>query len=424
MGSWVGLVALSLAVYDHTHSTLAVSGLLLAWQALPAFVVPAVVARIEISTRRGTLSWLYIFEAAVTAGLAVVLWHFWLPAVLLLAAVDGTAALAANSLLRAEVARVARVGVAAEAGRSSESHEALVRDAERKANAAMNVAFSVSFVTGPVLAGLVVASAGAPAALFIDVGTFLACAVMLLDLYPHIEEEGADSIRARLQAALAHVRAVPALRTLLLVDAVALVLVQAGSPIEVTYVKSTLHGGDGGYGLLVSAWGAGAVLASVVFVRATRRPLGLMLSAGMCALGVAFLGYAVAPTLALACLAALVGGSGNGLDWPSLISLVQQLTPKHLHGRMMGATESLGSVTMAVGLPLGGVLVAVSSTRVAFLILGVGTLITTGVLARLTLLGRRRITVESPDGAPRDSVAPPGDPSHASGLLPREPSHE
>jgi len=431
LGSWVGLVALSLAVFDHTHSALAVAALLLAWQALPAFLVPAVVARVEVSKRRGTLSGLYFLEAGATAALAVLLWHFWLPALLLLAALDGTAALAANSLLRAEVARVARGQVPSAAGADGrgDSRDEAVHEAERKANAALNVAFSISFVTGPVLAGVVVAGAGAPAALFIDVGTFLICGALLLDLYPHVEDAGGDSVRARLRAAWAHINAVPSLRALLLVDAVALILVQAGSPIEVVYVKSTLHGGDSGYGLLVTAWGAGAVLASVVFAGSGRRPLRVMLSAGIFALGAAFVGYAAAPSLALGCLAAFVGGAGNGLDWPSLISLVQRLTPKHLHGRMMGATESLGSLTMAVGLPLGGALVALSSPRAAFLILGSATLVIAAVLVRLTAVGLEPAPEEEPDTGPLDApplgAPPPSSQAiRASGLLPHEPSPE
>ncbi len=117
LGSWVGLVALSLAVYDHTHSALAVAALLFAWQALPAFLVTAVVARVEASKRGSELSALYTFEGIITAALAVLLWHFWLPAVLVLALLDGTAALAANSLLRAEVAtRRARTGARSTAG--------------------------------------------------------------------------------------------------------------------------------------------------------------------------------------------------------------------------------------------------------------------------------------------------------------------
>ena len=73
LGSWVGLVALSLAVFDRTHSPLAVAALLFAWQALPAFLVPAVVARVEASARKSELSGLYIFEAITTAAR-----HAWL----------------------------------------------------------------------------------------------------------------------------------------------------------------------------------------------------------------------------------------------------------------------------------------------------------------------------------------------------------
>ena len=97
-----------------------------------------------------------------------------------------------------------------------------------------------------------------------------------------------------------------------------------------------------------------------------------MLSAGIFMLGAAFIGFAVAPTLALACIASMVGGIGNGLEWPSLISLVQRLTPQRLHGRLMGAVESIGALCLAIGLPLGGALVAISSARVAFLVLGLG----------------------------------------------------
>ena len=84
LGGWFGLLALVLAVYDHTHSALAVAALLFAGQALPALIVPAVVARVEASKRRGELSGLYLFEALVTAGLAVLLSHFSLPVILAL----------------------------------------------------------------------------------------------------------------------------------------------------------------------------------------------------------------------------------------------------------------------------------------------------------------------------------------------------
>jgi MFS family permease len=410
LGTWFGVVALMLAVFDHTHSAVAVAALLLAGQALPAFVVPAVVARVEASARRSELSGLYFFEAAVTAALAVLLWHFWLPGVLLLAALDGTAALTTSSLLRAEVARAAREQVegpvhagaadGARSGAAAADTEDVAQEAERKANAALNIAFSTTFVLGPVLAGAVVASAGAPTALFIDVGSFLVCGALLIDLHPHVEEAGGESVRGRLRAAWRHINEAPSLRGLLLADAVALVFFEAAAPIEVTYAKATLHVGDRGFGLLLTAWGLGTVFGSLVFARSLRRSLGRMLSAGAFGIALAYLGFAAAPSLALACIAALIGGVGNGVELPSLISLVQRLTPQRLHGRLMGAVESLNSLCVAVGLPLGGVLVAVSSPRAAFLVLGVGTAATSLVLLRIS-----RQTVASrlvPDGPVAD----------------------
>ncbi len=407
LGTWFGLVALSLAVFDHTHSALAVAALLFAGQALPAFVVPAIVARVEASRRRRELSALYLFEALVTAALAVLLWHFSLPAVLVLVALDGTAALAASALLRSELARTAR----AEAEQDSSARGAQLGDgdragqpggdfaeeAERQANAALNVAFSITFVLGPAIGGAVVATAGASAALFIDVGSFVICGALLLDLHPHVEEAGSDSVRARLRAAWRHINQAPSLRALFMVEAIALVFFESGGPIEVAYAKATLHAGDRGYGLLLSTWGAGAVLGSIVFARLIKRSLAVLLRAGTLAIGGAYIGFAGAPTLALACLAALLGGIGNGLQWPSMISTVQRVTPQGLQGRMMGALESLGALCLAIGLPLGGVLVGLSSPRVAFLVVGTGAVLTTAALLRVSVW--HSAPAPAPDGA-------------------------
>jgi predicted MFS family arabinose efflux permease len=398
LGTWFGLLALVIAVYDHTHSALAVAALLFAGQALPAFAVPAIVARAEASQGRSELTGLYAFEAVVTVALALLMWHFSLPAVLVLVTLDGTAALAASALLRAEVARAAVTSAAAEEAR----HEA-----ERKANAALNVAFSTTFVLGPILGSAVVAAAGAPAALFIDVGSFLICGMLVLDLHPHVEVAGENSVRARLRAAWRHINEAPSLRALLLAEAIACVFIETGAPIEVTFVKGTLHAGDRGLGLVLTMWGAGAVLGSVVFARLIKRPLGEMLSAGTLLIGGAYIGLAAARSLEPACVAALVGGIGNGLQWPSLISIVQKASPEHLHGRMMGAVESLGAVCLALGLSLGGLLVALSSSRTAFLIVGFGAIATVAPLLRLANLsvGRAAQADAAEPAAVADSAA-------------------
>jgi predicted MFS family arabinose efflux permease len=389
LGGWFGLLALVLAVYDHTHSALAVSGLMFASLALPALVVPAVVAKVEASRRRRELSALYVFEAILTAALAVLLWNFSLPAILVLVTLDGIAALAASALLRSEVARAARGWVELEAAAEAPSGEldAAAEKAERHANAALNLGFSMSFILGPAIAGAVVAAAGAPTALLIDVGSFLACGLLLLDLYPHVEEAGGDSVRARLRAARDHIAGAPTLKRLFIAELVALTFIETGAPIEVEYVKSTLGAGDRGVGLLLAMWGTGGIVGSIVFARLVKWPLRILLGAGTLCIAAAYLGLAAAPSLAIACVAGLVGGVGNGMQWPSLISAVQKLTPDSLQGRMMGAAESLGALCVAIGLPLGGALAEILSPRTAFWVVGVGAALATGALMRVQILG-------------------------------------
>jgi hypothetical protein len=453
LGTWFGLIALSLAVFDHTHSAIAVAALLVTGQAIPAFLTPALVARVEASARRGSLSGLYLVEAAATGALAALLLsRFWLPGVLLLVALDETAALAASALLRTEAARCAREWTYARSARADlapqtsgsvpahtyaeqagilttsgenmlgganltsnhseadgiDAREASAVEAERKANAALNVGFAGTFMLGPVLAGVVVTAYGSPAALLIDTASFAICAAMLADLSPHVAESEGVSVRARVRAAWEHIVAAPTLRRLLLVEGIALVFFASDGSIEVPYAKVTLHAGDSGYGLILTMWGVGVVIGSVVFARAVRQPLGAILSAGALAIGLAYLGWAAAPTLALACAAGLIGGLGNGVQWAAFISAVQRLTPPSMHGRMMGTIESLGAICPAFGLALGGALVALSSPRSAFLVVGLGAALSTVAFVRLRLgtLSGEKPAPAAEDAAPE--LAPSG----------------
>jgi MFS family permease len=375
LGTWFGTVALSLAIYDHTHSAAAVTALFVA-RYLPALAVPALVARVEASTRRRTLSALYVFEAGCAALLATLVWHFFLPAILVLVALDGAVELTASSLLRAQAARAG-----AEQGAERGIYDA---------NAALNVAMSASVVIGPALGALAVRAFGGPVALLIDAGSFLACAALVAGLYVYVEERIGTSVRARLTSAWVYVREVPALRAVLLTQAAALVFFETATPVEVFYAKGTLRAGDVGYGVLLAIWGVGQLGGSLLFARGARSLLGAMLTLGTLAVGLAYLGFAAAPTLALAALAALLGGVGNGVQWASLLGTVQLLTPERLLGRVMGGVESLGALCPLVGLPLSGLVMALSSPRAAFAIFGAILAATTVGFARLWATGMLR----------------------------------
>lgn len=405
LGTWLAYVALLLSVYDHTHNALAVAGLLLAGRLLPALLTPTLVTLVEASKRRGGLSRLYMVEALAAVALAALLLHFWLPGVLVLVAIDGIAALTAGALLRATAAHVAvedlrdfaRVegtlsahtggsfggeeGLAA-SGAPAESEEEV---AQREANAALNVAFTLSVTLGPAVAGVIVAGAGSSTALLIDAVSFMACGLLLRDVQVHAAADaGQTSVRSRLAGAWDYLGTVTGLRGLLGVEALGIVFFASAEPVEVLLVKATLHGGDRGFGFLTAAWGVGMVAGSLVFARAVHRPLRPMLIWGTLAVGVSYIGFSVSPTLAVACLAAVVGGLGNGVQWAALISTVQRIAPRELLGRMMGAVEAIGALCPALGFVLGGVLTQLTSPRTAMLYAGVAAVLCTGLFLRVT----------------------------------------
>jgi MFS family permease len=392
LGTWVGYVALSVGVYDHTHSALAVAALFLAARLLPALLTPALVARVESSARRGVFGSLYLFEAVITAFLALILLHFWLPGVLILVAVDGTAALAAGALLRAATAHIAVEEIdIGDATPGSQEEDDAVELAQRKANAALNLAYTMTVAIGPAVGGLIVAATGGSTALLVDALSFGVCGALLIDLRLQVQV-GEKSLADRLRDGWTHLRAVPQLQSLLLAEALGIVFFASVEPIEVIFTKSTLHSGDAGFGLFVAAWGVGMVLGGVLFARAVNRPLGAMLVFGTLVLGLSDIATAASPTLTVACVVSVIGGVGNGVQWPSLISAVQRMTPSALHGRLMSAVESIGAICPAIGFVIGGLITQLSSPRVALLVAGLCATAVTGLFVRISAMGLPAMT--------------------------------
>lgn len=374
LGTWFGYVALAVGVYDHTHSAIATAALFVARGVLPALFAPLLVARVERSGRRGVLAGVYAVEALLTLGLAALLWRFSLAGVLVLVAFDGIAAVAATAVVRATGARIAD---------QEEEGEA----AQRRANASLNIAFMVAFAAGPAIGGVLVSAVGGPLALLGDAISFALCALFLLDFSATVSEEERDvSIRARLGGALRHVQGLPALRMLLGVEAVALVFFSSVEAIEVIYVKRALSSGDFGLGLLLGLWGLGAAFGAVVFARLPKQSLAVMLTVGTFLVGIAYLGYAAAPTLALASIAAIVGGVGNGIHWPAFVGSVQRLTPSGLQGQLMGAIGSMGVLCPSIGFAMGGLITALGTTRIAMLVAGGVATASTVAFMRISVL--------------------------------------
>ena len=161
-------------------------------------------------------------------------------------------------------------------------------------------------------------------------------------------------------------------------------------PIEIVYASETLHTDDLGYGVMLSAWGAGIVLGSVVFLGVRRRPASALILLSTLAIGCAYLGMAVARELWVACAFSILGGLGNGVQWVSVMTALQESTPGDLQARITGLLESIVSAATGVGFLIGGVITAATSPPTAFAVSGIG------VVVLVALAGIFRVVPDTP----------------------------
>ncbi len=365
LGDWMGLIALSVLVYDETGSALATAALFIGTGFLPALLAPVLVARVEIPQPRIALPLLYCGEAAAFGALVWLSLNFSLAWVVVVAAVDGALMLAARSLTRAVAASLLEP-----------------RGELRAGNAILNVAFTGGAALGPAFAGLVVAGFGVPTALLLDALSFYAIAWILFTAGPMPRAEPEPGrMRERVRAGIAYIREKTTLRRLLLAQGSVFVFFAAVIPVEVVFAKETLGVGDSGYGLMLASWGAGMVIGSVVFAAVRRASLAYLLLFSTLAVGVGYLGMGASPTLAFACAASVLGGAGNGIQWVAMVSAVQELTLPAMQARVMSVLESIGSAAPGLGFAAGGIIAALVHPRATFVVAGIGVFVIVAIAA-------------------------------------------
>jgi MFS family permease len=359
LGDNVGVVALAILVLDETDRVMAPVALFVAARLVPAFVAPLLTARLDRQAIGKSLPALYLVEALAFALLAVFSRHFSLVAVLLLALVDGAIAVTARGLTRGAVA-----GILAPARML------------REGNAVMNVGFAAASAAGPAAGGIIVAVWSPATALAIDAVSFLVVGLMLIG-HPHVPaDDGSQATwRERVAEGIRAVSGRPVIKRLVSAEAVGFVIFTIATPIEIVYIKHTLGAGDIAYGALLSSWGVGILIGSGIFARVRHRSLSFILAASTVAVGLAFLGFAVADSVAVACAAAFLGGLGNGVQWVAFLTLIQEAVADSLQARVMGLLESMGAAMPGLGFVLGGAMASIWSPRVAFAVAGVGALL-------------------------------------------------
>lgn len=261
----------------------------------------------------------------------------------------------------------------------------------------LSAARSTGFLVGASLAGVLVAGPGVRASLLIDATSFAVLAGLLLfvrgERDPRRESAESDAEwRGSAIAGIRYVRRDPVLLASVIGVGIAILVGVLDNVANVYLVTDTLKASEVAFGLIaalwdvgmiVGAWAAGRIRGELALV------VGLPLASG--AMGLSFVGSAVAPNVSVVAAAFLVGGFSNGVGNVLWQSLTRLRSPEALRGRVFAATSAILMTANVAGTLLAGPVVAGLGPRWSF---GAAGLLT--VLASLGTLvvGYRVIAME------------------------------
>jgi MFS family permease len=240
----------------------------------------------------------------------------------------------------------------------------LIDDAAlERANALSSISWDFATLVGPAAAGFLVSVTSAPGVLLIDATSFLVMGAMVLTLPAtlgaHVKEPGAEGHRSLLGfGTLISMKTVLFLAVLTLLFLFSQGLMEVAIPV---YSQQTLKAGSTGYGLLMSSFGAGSLLALAVVSQFWTRSKqqGLSLAAILLLSGLLLVPLMVVRWLPIALIVMALAGFAAAPYYVVEQSLTQRLVPERVRGQVFGACGAINVAGYPLGSAIGGALLGI-----------------------------------------------------------------
>ena len=343
LGTWLATIALTVDVYDHTHSGTWVSALLIA-VFLPTVVVGVAVGPLlDRLSRRRLMIASDLLRAAVFVLLPFVSEPVW---IVVLAGVAGIG----NAIYRPTV--------------NAALPNLLEEDELERGNALFQTVENMAWAAGPIAGGAIVALSGTHAAYWINAVSFVfSAAVLRLIPARRLQSEVPISKGHWRDIAdgLSFARRSPTLQVMLAAWSVEMIAVACVNVGEVVIAKDSFNAGDFGFGLLFGASGVGLAVGSFFGgMLAERRAVAGLYGPAMILAGIGYLLASIAPNVWVATLPVVVAGIGSGAAALYNVLLIQRGVPDSYRGRAftlaMSVTYAILGPAMAVAGPVTNVL--------------------------------------------------------------------
>lgn len=268
------------------------------------------------------------------------------------------------------------------------------------ANTLVQGAQVISMALGPTLAGFIIGWFGTNFAFTFNSLTFFVSAIAIATI--SISQKRADGEKASVEVVWAQLKEglhfIRRSRTILNISITAgVAMLGLGSilVLGVRYLSQELGIGATGFGFLVSVLGIGMVAGGVLVGNyATGLSTSVVVGGGMGTLGLALLGFALAPDYTLVLVMAFVIGACMVAARAAIAALLQAMVPDDKRGRVESAVNTIISASTTLSMGLAGFLGDLVGIRAVFALAGIVTMLAAG-MAFYTLRASERVPEEA-----------------------------
>lgn len=214
---------------------------------------------------------------------------------------------------------------------------------------------AVSTLFGAILAGVLISTMGATNVLWINAAAFALSAITMLLLIPemHIKRDVVPSMLEDIRIGLRYVRKSSLVSALIVAALVINGLLAPFMAVLLPYLAKTEWDSATRYGLMVSGFGAGALIGSVVIGALTERVRrSIIVRVSIVLLTLPSFSFVIIPGIAIAWASAFLIGIGIGMINPLINALMYRVTDPEILGRVLGVIGAGAMVTSPLGILL------------------------------------------------------------------------
>lgn len=198
--------------------------------------------------------------------------------------------------------------------------------------------YNATRIVGPSVAGVLIATIGAAENFFLQAGAYLGVATMVfLMRVPARVVTASRSVGTNLAEGGRFIWRHPTIRTQMSLALVPVIIALPYTSLMPIFADDVLDVGPGGYGLLMSAPGLGAVLGTLAIAsQSDTLRKGWLLTGSVLALGLSLILFALSRSFPLSLVVLVVAGAAQMSYQTTNQTIIQIATPDALRGRVMG----------------------------------------------------------------------------------------